>query len=422
MTVEGNGRVAPGNSVGTLTVSGAVDFGPGAIYAVEVAGNSADRLNVVGTPGTVTIDPLAVLEVSRFGTGPVDVVGAVIVEAENGIAAADPQTGFANLTINDGLAVTSQLIGNQIILTALGGTAPTLVAGGVEEGFTFQRALLNESRARLYKPDRHLWAKGLGEVVEQEGGGAVSGYDQSIAGAALGGDALVGEGLRLGVALGYTRGDLDADAGGGNDIDSYHLGGYGSYEIGATFVTFGLQGAYQEHDLTRRLVVGGTPQNGRADPGGTLLGGYVGIGHEIELDDNWTLRPQGEAAYLHQSVESYNDSQGLRVDDIETDTLRAGPKLAFRGLFEMAGLSISPRGHVGAEAQFALDEREVDVAQGALAAGSVDLEDGDDLRLTFGLGLEASFADGIQGTLELDGAAGNEQTRGSLFASVRINF
>ena len=36
--------------------------------------------------------------------------------------------------------------------------------------------------------------------------------------------------------------------------------------------------------------------------------------------------------------------------------------------------------------------------------------------------LDAAFAEGIEGTLDVEGAAGNEQTRGSLFAGIRIRF
>jgi uncharacterized protein with beta-barrel porin domain len=43
------GTLAPGNSIGTITVNGNLTFNPGSIYQVEVAGATADRTNVAGT-------------------------------------------------------------------------------------------------------------------------------------------------------------------------------------------------------------------------------------------------------------------------------------------------------------------------------------------------------------------------------------
>ena len=57
VTIAGGGTLAPGNSIGTLTVNGNLTFAPGSIYRVETdAAGNADRVNVVGAPGTVTIN------------------------------------------------------------------------------------------------------------------------------------------------------------------------------------------------------------------------------------------------------------------------------------------------------------------------------------------------------------------------------
>lgn len=61
-TVDG-GRVAPGNSIGRLTVAGNLAFGAGAIYEVEAnAAGAADRIDVTGTTSiasTATVQVLA---------------------------------------------------------------------------------------------------------------------------------------------------------------------------------------------------------------------------------------------------------------------------------------------------------------------------------------------------------------------------
>ncbi len=57
VNVASGGTLAPGNSIGTLTVNGNLTFAPGSVYRVETdAAGNADRVNVVGAPGTLTIN------------------------------------------------------------------------------------------------------------------------------------------------------------------------------------------------------------------------------------------------------------------------------------------------------------------------------------------------------------------------------
>jgi outer membrane autotransporter protein len=56
VTLGNGGILAPGNSIGTITVNGSLAFSAGSIYRVEVdAAGNTDRTNVTGAPGTVTI-------------------------------------------------------------------------------------------------------------------------------------------------------------------------------------------------------------------------------------------------------------------------------------------------------------------------------------------------------------------------------
>jgi len=55
-TVTNNGVASPGNSIGTLSVSGAYIQAAGSTYQVETnAAGQADRINVTGAPGTATL-------------------------------------------------------------------------------------------------------------------------------------------------------------------------------------------------------------------------------------------------------------------------------------------------------------------------------------------------------------------------------
>ena len=67
-TINTGGTIAPGNSIGTLTVNGSFTQNAG-VYQVEVnAAGQSDRINVVGAPGTATINGGTVQVLAQAGT------------------------------------------------------------------------------------------------------------------------------------------------------------------------------------------------------------------------------------------------------------------------------------------------------------------------------------------------------------------
>jgi autotransporter-associated beta strand protein len=68
-TVTTLGTLAPGNSIGTLNVTGSFTQAAGSIYQVEAnAAGQSDRINVSGTPGTATINGGTVQVVAVSGS------------------------------------------------------------------------------------------------------------------------------------------------------------------------------------------------------------------------------------------------------------------------------------------------------------------------------------------------------------------
>jgi outer membrane autotransporter protein len=67
--IVNNGTLAPGNSIGTLTVSGSYTQAAGSTYQVEVDSTGAsDRINVGGAPGTATLNGGTVQVLAAGGT------------------------------------------------------------------------------------------------------------------------------------------------------------------------------------------------------------------------------------------------------------------------------------------------------------------------------------------------------------------
>jgi fibronectin-binding autotransporter adhesin len=75
-----NGTLAPGNSIGTITVNGNLGFGAGSTYAVEVSPTAADRTNVTGT-ATLT----GATAVATYEPGSYVAKQYVIVNAAGGV-------------------------------------------------------------------------------------------------------------------------------------------------------------------------------------------------------------------------------------------------------------------------------------------------------------------------------------------------
>ena len=66
---EHAGTIAPGNSIGTITVNGSFIQAAGSTYQVEVnAAGQGDRINVTGAPGTATINGGTVQVIAAAGS------------------------------------------------------------------------------------------------------------------------------------------------------------------------------------------------------------------------------------------------------------------------------------------------------------------------------------------------------------------
>jgi outer membrane autotransporter protein len=404
-----------------LKVTGDVAFAPGSFLEIETDFGGTDLLDVMGS---VTVDPTASLDVF-FAPGAPDVQDTTIVSTTGTVDA-----NFQVINAPNALVTVELVGGNTLVLNGMGsGALNTVTQAAAEEGFSFQRAVAGESRIRPVSPDSRLWARGMADCIERDGDRRNAGYQQDITGVAFGGDTgSFGEGLRLGLAGGYLGSDVSASDGTGNsaEIDSLQALAYGTYDLaslgGGAQLFFGLQGGYQSQDIERSVVVAGTPTKAKGDTSGYLLGGYLGLSREFPIDDNWMARPSGGVRYLHQSQESYRDSQGQSVDDLSFDTLRTGPQVELLGHYQnVGGVTFQPRGLVGWTQQIALDERQARLSLPSGASGNVDLEDGNEGYVNVGIGLDVIFQPGLRAFVGFDGAYGDAQSRSSAFAGVSID-
>ena len=276
LTANAGGVIAPGNSIGTLTVNGSVAFNAGSIYRVEVnpAGN-ADRINVVGAPGTATIGGGTVDVQAGAGTyAPATIY--TIINATGGVAgtfssvtsnlafltpslAYDPNNVFLTLTRNaatfPSVAITPNQIAVSNMLEPVANAGPTGDMGTVVNGLlglsapqaraafdaiggasivelrranvAFARVFTGDLDSRIQQPagagvaksgeqpaspdGRGFWIKANASAYRTDGDG--NAFENEVRGGsiAFGADAAPARGVIVGLAAAYGKSNLDFD-------------------------------------------------------------------------------------------------------------------------------------------------------------------------------------------------------------------
>ncbi|MBL0166111.1 MAG: autotransporter domain-containing protein [Propionivibrio sp.] len=276
VTANAGGVIAPGNSIGTLTVNGSVAFNAGSIYRVEVnpAGN-ADRINVIGAPGTATIGGGTVDVQAGAGTySPATIY--TIINATGGVAgtfssvtsnlafltpslAYDPNNVFLTLTRNAATFPSVALTPNQIavsnMLEPVANAGPTGDMGTVVNGLlglsapqaraafdaiggasivelrranvAFARVFTGDLDSRIQQPagagvaksgeqpaspdGRGFWIKANASAYRTDGDG--NAFENEVRGGsiAFGADAAPAKDVIVGLAAAYGKGNLDFD-------------------------------------------------------------------------------------------------------------------------------------------------------------------------------------------------------------------
>lgn len=283
-TIAANGALAPGNSIGAITISGDLTFLAGGVYEVEVdpAGTASDHTHVTGVANLAG----SVLHIGEAGNyrpfssyriltadgglnGAFDSVSSSFHFLQAGLSYG-ANTVDLTLTRNDvafasvahtnnqratAMAIDSLAI-NSAVYQAIVGQAGS--AASVRQSYdqlsgelhaSVQTALIEDSRfvrelvnSRLRTAagtpgasvpvqdnDDHqaLWLAPLGHWGSSDGDHNAAGLERDTRGVLAGADIAVGERSRIGLMLGYSTTDLDLSANRGKaDIDSYHSGFY----------------------------------------------------------------------------------------------------------------------------------------------------------------------------------------------------
>jgi autotransporter-associated beta strand protein len=205
--VLNNGIVSPGNSIGTLTVNGSYTQSPGSSYQAEAnATGQADRINVIGAPGTATI------------------LGGTVAALPVAAGAYAPSTTYT-------------------ILNATGGVTGTYA--GVTSSLPFLQASLSYDANDVYltlKPGG--FARGTATANQAAVGGVL---DRSVAGASGDFATVIGTMATLSAAQGQAV--MDA-------ISGQAYSGFGTANVQGGLAFMNVLG--QQMSLARGIAAGAT--------------------------------------------------------------------------------------------------------------------------------------------------------------------
>jgi outer membrane autotransporter protein len=181
------------------------------------------------------------------------------------------------------------------------------------------------------------WGQPFGALTSQDAENGVDGYSVGTYGVTLGGDMLVLDNLRLGVALTLANSDITFSgytSGSNGAIFSSQFALYGAWYLQSFFVDGALSAGYNQYK--RHDVVSAFDIALDSTSGGTQLGARLGAGYDWKLNGA-VVTPYASVQQMHFNFDSYTTSGGsaygmdMHVDGQSADLTqtRLGGRLAY---------------------------------------------------------------------------------------------
>nr|WP_298650303.1 autotransporter outer membrane beta-barrel domain-containing protein [uncultured Tistrella sp.] len=372
-TIDGDlvneGRVAPGNSIGTITVTG--DFTQTATgtlameYAADGAGGTVTDRLVVGGAATIEGGTLSLtsfdgstpryasaelitaaggitgtfdtVETDRAGLvgrllADGDVISLRLVDTENGFRALATTRNARNVATvleTQGLTATgdrdqllSELaaLGDADAAAALGDLAGSEYAGHWRYLRGTGRAFIDGAANAGRAGHRGAWITGFGNTGRTSGEDDAGDLRWRSAGTAVGIDFAVGETARLGIAAGVTDGRTTArsrDA--GIDTTGWHVGAYGAVPAGP--VTLDAVVAYTRSSSDADRSITGTGRTARGSFDTDQVTAAIGVSTDLVVPGakpgtpeaaagapSWTVTPMLRLIYDRQKSDDVTET------------------------------------------------------------------------------------------------------------------
>lgn len=322
-----NGTVAPGNSIGTLTVQGNYTQNAGSVLEIEFdAGGNIDLLDVTGNAvlngGTI-----------RFvGIGGAEGQGGTFLRTGGTVTGtfATVETVGAQLPLSViYTANTGQMAPS--VLTARPSTfnAQSLAAADTALGFIEVIGLADARHGR----GNRLWLSGFGAWADRSASGQTLAYDHETRGISGGVNFAVGGNITLGAAVGWADGEITLGSNGGGGDQTHTLASLTARWQGPSGLSLGAGALYGEVDQTTLRNVSFNGFSGSVDgaTNSTIYGGFAKVGIPLGAYVGWNFEAGLRGSVIRQEQDGYTESGTsplrLTLDDLGTTTVEGQARL-----------------------------------------------------------------------------------------------
>jgi len=413
-----SGGTAPGNSVGTLTVTGNF-LQNGGFMEVEYDESGIDLLNVTGTATLAGAPTLIVKPLSGAGGA-----SGVFLDAAGGLTGTFDAVDFQG---NGGATVVYSA--SQATLFAAQPTGvvaeDTLILGLGEQ------VLGTIGGQQSYGADdsgRKVWGTGLGFFTSRDAVDGNAGYDADSGGALMGADLYVHDGWRFGLGAGYAHTSIEIDDGAGDsDLNGAFGLAYGGYAAGRWFLNGRVMAGWQDVNASRTIANEDDLSHAASDSDAWLLGAGLSTGMHLDFQDGWRLTPRFNLDYVQQWHGSAHERSAgggeIDIDDYSTASLTASALLRAGQTYDLQDLTLEPFLQFGVAQRVGLGDRHADASfQDNGDAFLVDLNHDTRTIGIVGTGVVLEFANGVDLEMDYQGNLSADVTEHSVFAKLRATW
>lgn len=180
--------------------------------------------------------------------------------------------------------------------------------------------------AERFSCQRNVWTEVLGNWQSQDGDGNAPSYRQRTGGVLAGGDIRVGDGWRVGMALGYQDSTIWQDSRNAKaDVDSYSITLFGGKSFvqpsgNAWNVMAGAAYSWQDIKTRRNLTIGGDGQELKADYDGNTTQIFGELGYAVPVTPQATVEPFVGAAWIKQRTGGFSEDGGSAALSGDSDS------------------------------------------------------------------------------------------------------
>jgi len=452
------GYVAPGNSIGTMTV-GSYRASGGTLEIETGANGTADRMDVLGTArlagGTLKVltekgspDGVFTIISANRVTGAFDAVTSdsrVAVVPDIGattvrLAQVNPVLLDAGLR-SGGQSVIRQLdLAERHLLTLRGETG---AGGGVQTAALSSSGSMSDvstgggyaelvqalSAAPIDAKGRdglNVWAQGYYQTGRFNQDKGVPSFDNDGGGLVAGIDGKVTDTFTVGALFGYQRSRTDAATGGFKlETDAYYGGIYGLVDLPEITINASVVAGWANNDTKRPVNVLGVRNTAGGDYGDVRLSGRLAVSKNVPIANGLSIEPRAALSYLQLETDAYTETGAgdgnLRVGRVSTSQLRAEATVALRGSTKTAGGVLSGELSAGVARDYFGGGRDATVSV-LNSRVSVKARSDDALVVPVGARIAWKSAGGFDVFASYDGEVSSQFTDHRFSGGLRVSF